>query len=164
MALKSPVTDMPIITLPPSKWDVMTAIRRTQLQARLAWTSAKIEITPCLGVASSSVLVNGEVVDYPCYSHFIRDGVSGVTVIPSFDRYSKLWMGSNMINPFLFTFWHNSIVMQRSGWFTEYYGAVMETLDEQIVIWGADDATRRSKLYGLIVAFSESLRLLIKVI
>lgn len=160
--VESPASPVPRISLPPTKWEVFTAIRRTQLQARLAWTSSKVEHGPCLGVAHASYtdIIDDEVVEYLVFSDFIRDDKLGLTIIPSFEKYARLWRDAGMVNPFSFTFWHNSVTMQRSDWFRNYYNVVMATLDEQVVIWGADENTEDSKVFKAVVAYVEALRLL----
>lgn len=164
---ESPVEVPTHLKLPPSKWDVFTTIRRTQLQVRLTWISATVERGPIIGVANSSWvnLVDGEVIEYLDYSNFILDEVSGLTtIIPSFDVYARYWARAEMINPFSFHFWHNSLTLQNSRWFLKYYDDVMATLDEQIIIWGADEYTRNSKIYNEIVTYIEALRLFIHVL
>lgn len=163
---ETPVTPVPYLQLPPSKWEVLTTIRRVQLQTRLAWLSSKVERGPCIGVAHSSwiSLSDDEVIEYLDYSNFVYDEEHGLTIIPSFDNYTRLWLRSETINPFSFHFWHNSFTMQNSKWFLEYYSNVMSALDEQIIIWGADEQTKDSRLYKSIVTYTEALRLLIHVI
>lgn len=160
---QTPDTPVPHLRLPPSKWDVFTSIRRTQMEARLAWLSSKAERGPCIGVAQSSWmnLEANEVVECFEYSYFVKDAKSGLTIIPSFDVYARLWLRAEKINPFSFHFWFNSVTMQNSKWFLQYYSDIMSALDEQIIIWGADEPTRNSRLYLCIVAYVEALRLLI---
>lgn len=144
----------------PSKRDIMMNIRSTQQTVCLAWKSSTIKRGYHFGIATGQPKFNGDiVVERNLYSTFVYTG-GGQTIIPSFGVYDKIWRNAERINPFSFTFWHNSTVWHNSAWFLEYYSDVMHSLDEQVVMWGADDITRGSRLYGLIVAYVENLRLL----
>lgn len=162
---EAPDTPIPKLQLPPSKWEVLTSIRRAQLQARLAWMSAKVEQGPCIGLVGSCDLIGDELIERPIYASFICDDKNGgTTIIPSFQDYTRLWRRAGMVCPFSFYFWHNSITMQNSNWFLGYYNTVMEALNEQIVLWGSDKQTEDSRVYKYIVAYVDALRLLHDVI
>lgn len=155
-----------IDTQAPSKWEVLTSIRRTQLQTRLAWQSAKVRRGPSVGVTHSVEWIDtkGNIAERALFADFICNEKGELTIIPSFASYAHLWMRADKINPFSFYFWHNSVTMQTNTWFVEYYDMVMLTLDEQLVMWGTDECTRNSRIFKSIVTYAEALRLLSKVI
>jgi hypothetical protein len=144
-----------------SDWQVMTSIRRNQLKARDAWIGSTTARGVTMGVITSQKISDdGVVTERPLYSTYVYvDGVQ--TVIPRFDLYTNLWRRAGKIDPFNFYFWHNSLTMRNSKWFIDYYAEVMETLDEQVVLWGVDEPTRSTNLFKLIVEYIESLRCLI---
>lgn len=139
-----------------SKWQVLTSVRKAQIKVRTTWMSATVKEGPCIGACGCSA-------EY-VYRGRSRSGPGDLTLIPSFDDYNKLWSDAGVvINPF----WvHLPLTMQngkwfvQNKWFAQYHTTAMKTLDEQIVIWSADEHTRGSMIYKCIVAYVEKFRLL----
>lgn len=87
-----------------------------------------------------------------------EEGEEGDTLvdifIPIYGDYHKTWVRAGQINPFEFDW----LGFQCSS--SGYIELVLDTLMEQLVIWGVDCSTRASWIYGWINHFLEVLGLL----
>lgn len=82
------------------------------------------------------------------YGHFVIDNENGETGVPTYLEYANLWRKTQIANPFEYdwTDWTKNDI--------SYVFLVNDTLSQQLEIWGVDDATKSSWIYGWIKEFA----------
>ena len=82
-----------------------------------------------------------------------EDGLLLNSVLPVYDAYDSVWINSGFENPFEFDW----LGFQCTA---SYFELILGVLIEQLVIWGVDEDTKGSWMYGWIDDFFEAVRAL----
>lgn len=86
---------------------------------------------------------------------YLVDATGGVTIIPSFESY---WKSSGFRNPFEYD-WLNFDAADPTA--VRYARIIKDALDEQLIIWGADENSEASLVYACVTEFANGLEVLI---
>ena len=114
-----------------------------QQKLRLVWVSSK-------DVVVSSHLVTDDVA-----TRYLTDGRGYVTLLPTYRLYGDLWKGAMYQNPMEVN-WLSFEV--HDSWDRKYVEDVLETMEEQIGLWRAENVTFLHPMFQSFLSFVDCVR------
>ena len=109
-------------------------------RARLEWVAT----------CDANVLGNGAIAQ----SGFLLNENGAVTAMPEYFEYDRTWRAAGYVNPFEFDWAHFN---RGDRLMSRYLVTVIETLDEQVELWG-DDETRECLAFDFFCKFTLALK------
>lgn len=125
--------------------DLIYDVVRWQLSARESWATA-----PWFMPEEEGVFRGDEGID----TLVILNEYRRTTVIPTYWIYDGMWMGTSHVNPLEFEIKIDNGVVHID---MDYFSLVIESIEEQLIIYGVDKDSRESRVFSRLNGFATAL-------